>query len=255
MLRIDATPEFITNRSLIRDQIDIYQSQTSNPKSYWTTGITDIDSLHDPSNRADSYATGILFYTTIFSITGMELYKSLVTIKNCAIDYIGVIDSGEVSVVNVVDSYLRMDYENIVMNGNIVNYPVDVTMFSKLENGVIDSRIGNILTFNTPVLFNSADLSSSGVYKHHASIVYDNIDQLLGAQIVTDGTIGLSKDAPGNIYIRINNKWVIRAGNQYTTEDFESMFANPNIIVPNGLEIFNTTIGREMSWIEPESAV
>jgi len=251
-LRLHYTPEFITNRSVVRYGCNVHYSQTTTPISHRkSTGYFELDDLILQESMDLIYDTGILFYTTYFDVTWLSVYKSTVTIKNSLLDFAKFeSDVASRGIVNLTDGYLRIDSENVIMNTN--DNIGSVAAFKIEKGGVIDSRGGSLTYLNvSQILIGS---SSKGIYGYEASKTYDVIEDLLSERLAPDGVIGISKDQPGNVYIRVNNKWVIRAGNQYSSEEFEAMFAVPNIIVPNGLEIFNTTIGREMTWTEQAQA-
>lgn len=248
-LLVQRTPEFIFNRSIFVYLLEMSHCNSTVPVAHTLEVCPDLDYTYNRLSPDNNYDTGIVILNSLLYISTAIIYKSIISVQKSWIDGSewSPEDGGETTgLVQVSDSYVRVDGDNILLNTETL------PGFYVSNNGVFESRYGDIYRLMADTVVDNH--SETGSYRYTSRKTYVSIDALLADTLVANHVIGLIETEPGNMYTRMDNMWVPRSGNQYTTEQSDVLFAAPNVMIPNGLEIFNTTIGREVTWLEPEQA-
>lgn len=235
-------PMFFTNRDenekayvFNKDIVDLAHYDSTGPIINGEIGI-------DSSQFINS---GILFISSItLGLLSAELYKSAVSFENSIIHCANTsIDS---DLITLDDSYLQIDDSNMVAQrySNFLQDPSVLVLIGPNSKLDIPNSLTNLYDVD---IFYKFTNNQGGVYRSVSCRTYDDRAEMLSDNNIHDGSIGCVVTEPGNMYLR-QRAWVVISGNKYTTDN---MPTPDKFIMPDGLEIFNLTLGREVTWWNP----
>lgn len=180
----------------------------------------------------------ILIASSIVSVEEIIFNKSSVSVKNSV--FTGrEKEEVDLSLLTLEDSYLQLDSSSA-----IVCVDTEVPAIDIKNNSTLDmSETNKVDLYDVENFVNISTIS--GVYREKNFKVYETRAQMLGDVLVPNGIVGSVIEEPGNIYLRQSNKWVVMSGNRYTTV---LMPTTVDFTLPDGLEIFDLTLNREVTW-------
>lgn len=236
-LTADKTPHLTFNKTLCSGALKIGESFSY--LTQWARNPPNADFENIMVFEGFNPNVSCIVLSSILSLDSLYLYKSAVGLKRTALVCTKT-TSG--NFVLLSHSYLEMDTTSMItdarmLDGTIVgvNIGVNSSVYMDQEN--------EVRFFNTPVTFTTT--SSSSIFRQPTFKAYSNRTAMLKDKTAPNGILGTVDIEPGNIYLRQDNMWVVMSGNRYETTNIPS---STDFYVPIGLEIYNITLGREMTW-------
>ena len=232
------SPNLLIFRSNVYGTPTLINSFSVSPDHLESSLITEITDLnYVPDIKIDS---NNIIISSIVSIDSLSLYKSSLSLRHTTVRN-RKINPGEYFI-GLLGAYIQADdtstlvsaeteeatyYDIYSVNNSTIDIPVETPMARKGYKNPIHIQPG------------------SGMYRESNYRLYANRDDLLSDITISDGIIASVITEPGNIYLRQSGKWIPATGNRYTTEN---MPTSTDFTLPVGLELFNLTLGREITW-------
>lgn len=236
-LTVDKSPYVTFNKTLIVDTLAIGESFSYQAPWAYSPPNDDFGSIVVYEGFNPSVSCVIL--SSILTITDLQLYKSALALKRSTI-LCSRTSSG--NLINMEHAYLELDSTSMITDARILDGTVTAIRIGE-NSSVYQQPENEVRFFNTPVTFTT--VASSGLFRAPTYKTYSSRLLMLKDKTVPNGVIGTVDAEPGNIYLRQDNMWVVMSGNRYETADLPS---STDFYTPVGLEIFNITLGREMTW-------
>lgn len=202
----------------------------------------DFDNGDVNNDMYEDISSGIFITSSIIYVKFWSLFKAAVSIRTSVISgKKWVIDTvPSTALVSIKDSYFHMDSTSILVDFNLGYDFIEIG-----DNGVLDMKPDyqvRIYNVSNPIIVRS----SSGFYREINYRSYETREKMLKDVFIPNGIFGNVFEEPGNLYLRQGDKWVVMAGNRY--EDTNMPMESEFLFLPDGLEIFNLTIDREVTW-------
>lgn len=241
-LFVTNSPNIAFSKTILRRNCYIERCFSTLPKyiDYETFDTTDNKDINNETYMNSDLNGGIIIASSIIYPDNIVLEKSSVSIKHSIISGIEQrVGDPSLERITLKDSYLQLDSTSIV--SNFIEEPPTILVG---ENSNIDMKNTdkiNLFDVSNPYKIDT----TSGFYKELNFKTYETRDQMLEDILIPNGILGNVITEPGNLYLRQENKWVVITGNKYATVD---MPTSPDFTLPDGLEIFDLTLNKEVTW-------